>query len=104
MVPKLLELLVLHMVTTFVRHAPMDILRMVIRAMNVVQRVDLDSEKQLNVLHRLIVFVLKTFVLVPSKFQKVEEDQEAIVVIDLLEVQHPAVPEVPTALEFNLHF
>ena len=52
------------MVLIFVRHVPVNITRPATHALHAL-RVALEQEKQLLVLRHRIVFVLKTFVLVP---------------------------------------
>ena len=58
------------MMLTFVRHAPVNITKLTTPALDALQRVAPEPEKRHLVLRHRIVFVLKTFVLVPMALQQ----------------------------------
>ncbi len=69
------------MVLIFVRLVPVDITRPATHALDALQRVAPEPEKQLLVFRHRIVFVLKTFVLVPMALKQREQHVLPMVLI-----------------------
>ena len=58
------------MVLIFVRHVPVNITKLATHALDALRLVAVEQEKRLRALRHRIVFVLKTFVLVPMALQQ----------------------------------